>query len=267
MPIHSSRAPVALMTELSASCCKGQLHIAVRVVFLEPMPRSHFLCTTPRFFCHVFIVRAFIIVMVVGSVKLRSATRVDDGKQMADDGRMIARAHRDPAAFVQLYRKYYDAVFRYCVHRLFERAAAEDMTSDVFLKVVENFGSFRGNEQQFRNWLYRIATNAVNQHLRKAERRSSLLKMAREQPDDRVADCEESFEKRILLRDAVLALKPRYQTIITLRFFEKMKLTEIAVVLGSHPGTVRSQLARALAKLRRVLGPKFEEESKVVKNG
>ncbi|GAH04532.1 unnamed protein product, partial [marine sediment metagenome] len=46
-------------------------------------------------------------------------------------------------------------------------------------------------------------------------------------------------------------LKPRYQTIITLRFFENLKLTEIAEVLGSSPGTVRSQLARALAKLRK----------------
>lgn len=205
--------------------------------------------------------------MNVGSEKLRSAIRVDDKKQMTDDSRIIARAHRDPAAFVQLYRKYYGIIFRYCAHRLFERAVAEDITSEVFLKVIENFGSFRGNEQQFRNWLYRIATNAVNQHLRKTARRSSLLKIAREQADDRAADCEESSEKWILLKDAVLSLRPRYQTIITLRFFENLKLTEIAEVLGSHPGTVRSQLARALAKLQRVLGPKIEEESEVVKNG
>jgi len=48
----------------------------------------------------------------------------------------------------------------------------------------------------------------------------------------------------------MLALKPRYQTIIALRFFENLKLTEIAEVLGSSPGTVRSQMARAIAKLR-----------------
>jgi RNA polymerase sigma factor (sigma-70 family) len=48
----------------------------------------------------------------------------------------------------------------------------------------------------------------------------------------------------------MLALKPRHQTIITLRFFENLKVTEIAEVLGSSPGTVRSQMARALAKLR-----------------
>lgn len=205
--------------------------------------------------------------MIVGSEKLRSATRVDDQKQKADEGRMIVRMRCDNVAFVRLYRKNYDAVFRYCIHRLFDRAAAEDVTSDVFLKVVENFGRFKGNDEQFRNWLYRIATNVVNQHLRKTARRSSLLKMTREQANVQASDCEESSEKLILLKDAIWALKPRYQTIITLRFFENLKLTEIAEVLGSHPGTVRSQLARALARLRRILGPEFAEESEVVKNG
>ena len=177
---------------------------------------------------------------------------MNNGSKAANNGQLDAR--RDPAAFVQLYRRHYDAVFRYCVHRLFERQTAEDITSVVFLKVVENFGSFKGTERQFRNWLYTIATNAVNDHLRKtARRRNVLLKRAREQSNSQVADCEESTEKLAFLKEAVFGLKPRYQTIITLRFFENLKLTEIAEVLASNPGTVRSQLARALAKLRKKL--------------
>jgi RNA polymerase sigma-70 factor (ECF subfamily) len=162
-----------------------------------------------------------------------------------------------------LYRRHYDAVFRYCAHRLFERAVAEDVTSQVFLKVVEKFGSFTGDEEQFRNWLYKIATNAVNHHLRKTARRNNLLERACEQANSSVGDCRTSSDKLALLREAMLALKPRYQTIeamlalkpryqtiLTLRFFENLKLTEIAEVLGSSPGTVRSQMARALARLR-----------------
>ena len=141
-------------------------------------------------------------------------------------------------------------IFRYCAHRLFSRTAAEDVTSEVFLKMVENFHRFTGTEAQFRNWLYRIATNAVNHHLRRMTRRNRLLRAARERANSQTADCEESAEKLALLKDALLVLKPRYQTIITLRFFENLKLIEIAEVLGSSPGTVRSQLARALAKLR-----------------
>jgi RNA polymerase sigma-70 factor (ECF subfamily) len=167
-----------------------------------------------------------------------------------EDGGLVIEARNDRAAFVQLYRRHYDAVFRYCVHRLFDRAAAEDVTSEVFLKMVENFHGFRGDDAQFRNWLYRIATNAVNQHLRRMNRRNSLLRMVHEKSDSRTADCEESPDKLALLKKSMMLLKPRYQTIITLRFFENLKMIEIAEVLGSSPGTVRSQLTRALTKLR-----------------
>ena len=108
--------------------------------------------------------------MIDGTCKLRRIIGVDNDSKAANDGELIDDAHRDPAAFVQLYRRYYDAVFRYCVHRLFERQTAEDVTSQVFLKVVENLGRFKGSERQFRNWLYKIATNAVNSYLRKTAR-------------------------------------------------------------------------------------------------
>ncbi len=176
---------------------------------------------------------------------------MDNDSQVENDGQLIAEARSEPAAFARLYRRHYDAVFRYCVHRLFDKATAEDVTSAVFLKAVENFGRFKGSEQDFRNWLYKIATNAVNSHLRKTARRNGLLKAACEQTESR-DDCPAATaEKLVLLRQAMLALKPRYQTIITLRFFENLKLTEIAEVLASSDGTVRSQLARALAKLRK----------------
>ncbi len=182
--------------------------------------------------------------MVVETCKLRSAADVND------KSRLIVQARSDHAALMELYRRHYDAIFRYCAHRLFDRAAAEDTTSEVFLKMVENFHGFEGTDEQFRNWLYKIATNAVNQHLRRLKRRDRLLRVACEQANSRAADCEQSPEKLALLKEIMLSLKPRYQTIITLRFFENLKMIDIAEVLGSSPGTVRSQMARALAKLR-----------------
>ena len=206
------------------------------------------------------------MVMIVGTCKLQRVISVDNDNIAADEKPLIARARNDSTAFVQLYRSHYDAVFRYCVHRLFERAKAEDVTSEVFLKVVENIHGFKGNEQQFRCWLYRIAANAVNNHLRKTARRNRLLKFAHEHSNSQEADRVVPADKLTLLKEAVFTLKPRYQTIITLRFFENMKLTEIAEVLGSSPGTVRSQLTRSLAKLRKVLAAEFAEKSEVNEN-
>ena len=172
-----------------------------------------------------------------------------------NDGQLISNARKDPAAFAQLYRRHYEAIFGYCVHRLFERQAAEDVTSTVFLRAVENFGRFRGKHgKDFRNWLYAIASNAVSDHLRRSARRGIIFKTVLEEAGKEHCESnEESPENLLLLKDAMLSLKPKYQTIITLRFFENLKLTEIAEVLGKSPGTVRKQFARALAKLERKL--------------
>ena len=182
---------------------------------------------------------------------------MDNDSNAADEARLIAQARSDPDAFIRLYRRYYDAIFRYCVHRLFARQAAEDATSQIFLKAVEHFGRFKGDAPHFRGWLYRIAGNVVSDHLRKADRRQRLIERASREHNIRIvggeSTVESSNDKLAVLREAILALSPRYQTIITLRFFENMKLTEIAELLASSPGTVRSQLARALAKLRKEL--------------
>jgi RNA polymerase sigma-70 factor (ECF subfamily) len=134
------------------------------------------------------------------------------------------------------------------------------------MKVVENLGSFKGDEQQFRNWLYKIATNEVNNRLRRTARQNGLIERVREevsrQNSDSRGSTDESNENLAILKQAMLTLKPRYQTIITLRFFENMKLTEVAEVLGSSQGTVRSQLARALAKLRKKMALGKQEVQK-----
>ena len=182
---------------------------------------------------------------------------MDNDSNAADEARLIAQARSDPDAFIQLYRRHYDAIFRYCAHRLFERQAAEDATSEVFLKAVEHFARFKGDASHFRGWLYRIAGNVANDHLRKTARRQRLLERASREHNIRIVGgasaVESPNDKLAMLREAVLSLKPRYQTIITLRFFENMKSTEIAELLGRSAGTVRSQLKRALVELRKRL--------------
>jgi len=170
---------------------------------------------------------------------------------------LVQRACSDPDAFAQLYLMHYDNVFRYCVRRLFDRHSAEDVTSTVFFKVMHNLDSFDGTAIDFRSWLLRIATNAVNDHLRDVRRRTEAMKKVVKNGRaefDIAIDCDaELLERKIMLKQALLSLKPKYQTVITLRFFENMKLTEIAACLGKKPSTVRSLLSRATAKLRKTL--------------
>ena len=183
--------------------------------------------------------------------------RVDLANSETEQDILIQEAHSDSAAFARLYRLHYERDFRYCSRRLFNRHAAEDVTSTVFFRVMRKISSFEGNANDFRNWLYRIATNAVNDHLRTAKKRAETIRtVAQAHGSGRAfatASDYELQEKNLVLKQALLGLKPKYQTVITLRFFEKMKLIEIAEVLGQKPATIRSQLSRALSKLRKNL--------------
>ncbi len=174
-----------------------------------------------------------------------------------DEDALIREACSDSAAFAQLYRLHYDRVFRYCARRLFNRHSAEDVTSIVFFKLLRTISSFQGDSRDFRNWLYRIATNAVNDHLRTARRRADAIRNISLAPEsDHAGDAEsncEVHEEHLLVKQALLTLKPKQQTVITLRFFEKLKLTEIADIMGQNPATTRSQLSRALSHLRKKL--------------
>jgi len=184
--------------------------------------------------------------------------RVDLANSETDQDILIKRARSDRAAFAQLYRIYCERVFRYCCRRLFNRHAAEDVTSTVFFRVMRTIRTFEGNSDGFRNWLYRIATNAVNDHLKTAKKRAEAVRNAAQEYGRRHAFATESDEelqkKNLAVKQAILGLKPKYQTVITLRFFEKMKLVEIAEILGQNPATIRTQLARALNRLRKELG-------------
>jgi RNA polymerase sigma-70 factor (ECF subfamily) len=183
--------------------------------------------------------------------------RVDLANSETDQDILIKQACSDRAAFARLYRMHYEKVFRYCSRRLFNRHAAEDVTSTVFFRVMKTISTFEGNSDGFRNWLYRIATNAVNDHLKTAQRRAETIRNAAQEHSRGHAFPTESDKelqkKNLVVKQAILGLKPKYQTVITLRFFEKMKLTVIAEILGKNPATTRTQLARALSKLRKEL--------------
>ena len=183
--------------------------------------------------------------------------RVDLANSETDQDILIKRACSDRAAFALLYRMHYERVFRYCCRRLFNRHAAEDVTSEFFFRVMRTISTFDGNSNGFRNWLYRIATNAVNDHLKTAKRRAEIIRNAAQQNSRGNAYAgksdDELQKKNLAVKQAILGLKPKYQAVITLRFFEKMKLIEIAEILGQNPATIRTQLARALSNLKKEL--------------
>lgn len=170
---------------------------------------------------------------------------------------LVAAARTDRQAFGNLCGLYYPRILRYCLRRLFVRALAEDVTGAVFLAVAEEMPRFEGRtESDFRNWVYAIATNRINAQIRSRRRRKQLLEQAARM---KVFDHSPSTDvwDRLdwpVVYAAVLALRPREQSIIGLRFFAGMSHEQIGAVLNLKAGAVRVVLSRALAKLRQRLG-------------
>lgn len=174
-------------------------------------------------------------------------------EQAEDDG-LVLRAHTQADALGRLYELYYERVFRFCVHRLFNKEIAEDVTSGVFLEVARGIRRFAGRtEQDFGNWVYAIAANQANAYIRKTSRRKKLLAEAA----GSVRACHSTDDAPELdwpvLYAAILRLKPKHQTIVTLRFFENLSYEQIAQILNVKDATLRVTVHRILEKLRSYL--------------
>jgi RNA polymerase sigma-70 factor (ECF subfamily) len=173
-----------------------------------------------------------------------------------DEQTLVEHARHDPEAFRKLYRLYIGRVYGYVAYRVKSRQDAEDITAEVFMKVVTQLARFeyRGYGS-FAAWVFRIANNEVVQFFR---RQRSMTVSLDDLPDIRSSQLtpdealllQEQFTRLAALIDT---LPPRRQEVITLRFYGNLRNREIAEVLHLDEHTVASHLSRALADLRRQL--------------
>ena len=146
-----------------------------------------------------------------------------------------------------------------CASALLQRNST-DVTSAIFLQVARQIAVFKGQTQaDFRNWLYAIAANHANSYIRKTLRQKQLLCEAADSLKKTAADCPDEPDWPMLY-DAISRLKPKYQTIVTLRFFENMEFEEIGKIINAKGNTVRVMLHRILEKLRRHLQAVLDRE-------
>ena len=176
--------------------------------------------------------------------------------QDADD--LVVRARVERGAFGKLYDMIYPPVFQYCLRRSGNRSVAEDITSTVFLNVAGSISNFAGATfEEFRRWIFTIATNEINADSRKTMRRKTLLEEAENAGQLRGHVCVEVIDRNIesdTLQAAVMKLNERAQSLIAMRFFSGLSYEAIALILNISVGTARTASSRAIEELRRELG-------------
>ena len=173
------------------------------------------------------------------------------------DGRVIEACQRgDRAAFQLLFETYKDKVFSIAVYSSGgDRAVADDVTQQIFLKLFTAIRQFRG-ESEFTTWLYRLVVNAC---LDEKRRRRRLLPwgetVAMRNPSDKKPQEKQyaRLEVAEAVREAIGELKPKFRLPILLKYIEGLSYEEIASVMGCSKGTVASRLNRGHSQLAKRL--------------
>jgi len=168
---------------------------------------------------------------------------------------LVQRAQElDVSALTWLYQTYYPKVYNYAFLHLGDVATAEDLASDVMLKVLESLKDYRFRGIPFAAWVFRIARNRVIDVHRRRRRRGEvgLQEGIVAGRDDPPAMAERALE-RGQLQAALLLLTEEQRQVIILKFIEGFDNPTVARILGRSQGAVKSLQHRALASLRRIL--------------
>ena len=161
------------------------------------------------------------------------------------------------AAFSALYEHYYDSIFRYVSFRTSSAVDAEDITAEVFVRMIESIHRFKWQGHPFSSWLFRIAHNLVVDFYRKRGRRptvpldsvSSVMQAASVDADANL-DIELTLEE---VRRAMEGLTELQREVITLRFGAGLSIAETASAVGKKVNAVKALQHAGIKKLRREL--------------
>jgi RNA polymerase sigma-70 factor (ECF subfamily) len=168
-----------------------------------------------------------------------------------EDAAAVAAALADPAAFAVLYRKYATDVYRYSYRRLGEREAAEDATSQIFMRAITGLGGIKG--RPFRPWLFTIAHNVLIDLYRRTHQTSSLDQIPdREDPSPSPESAAIAGEDRNVVQLLMMQLPERDRQVIELRL-AGLSGREIAEAMGASHGAVRVAHHRAIERMRVLL--------------
>ena len=172
---------------------------------------------------------------------------------LGDDAQLVAACRRGEArAMEMLYHQYKRRVFG-MAHRIVGASDAEEVAQEVFVRVFRALGNFRG-DSALSTWIYRLTVNAALSHLAKRGRRQEVSdESLAELPAPAAVERDSGLAARI--ETALGQLPAGYRAILVLHDVEGLSHEECAAILECRVGTCKSQLHKARARMRELLGP------------
>jgi RNA polymerase sigma-70 factor (ECF subfamily) len=177
------------------------------------------------------------------------------------DTELIKRAREyDTQALAEVYDRYAEAIYRYLYRLLRDANEAEDLTSEVFLKLLQVLGTPRAPRDRLQGWLYRVAHNLAMDWFRREGARKTLelneeLVANGDSPSAAVE--ERQFHQQLGM--ALSKLTSGQQQVILLRFGEGLRIADVSRLMGKSEGAIRVLQHRAVKRLSKLLEREKEQ--------
>ena len=198
--------------------------------------------------------------------------QLKSNSRFPDEDLMLRYRNGDEDAFEMLYRRYEKPVFSFIYRILISVADAEDLCQETFLRLVKEKEKYQGSGN-FKTWIFRIALNLCRDRLRRKKFRShrsidtpflsqngniNEFENSLSDPTPDQIDCMEKNEMKVLIQQAFTKLPVKQRTVVILKEYQSLKFSEIAEIMKSPVGTIKSLNHRGHQKLKKILANYIE---------
>ena len=170
---------------------------------------------------------------------------------MTDETIMEAVKNGELQQATLLFERYHKRIFNFLARMTMDRDLAEDLTQNVFLRIIKYRNSYReGNK--FQSWIYQVARNVFSDHYQSVKNRFSDF-VDVEKVSDHIGsndDSEEQDEKEKLLHRSMARLTEEQRELLVLTRFQQMKYEEVAAIMDTTVANIKVKVHRAILKLR-----------------
>ncbi len=170
---------------------------------------------------------------------------------MTDEMIMEAVKSGDLQQASLLFERYNKRIYNFLARMTMDRALAEDLTQNVFLRIIKYRSSYREG-LRFQSWIYQVARNIFSDHYQAHKNRFSDF-IDVEKVSDHIPDTEgndEMDEQEKLLHQSMAMLNEEQRELLVLTRFQHMKYEEVAVIMNTTVANIKVKVHRAIAKLR-----------------
>jgi RNA polymerase sigma-70 factor, ECF subfamily len=172
-----------------------------------------------------------------------------------DDRALDGLQNLDQQVIGAIYDKYFSEIYRYVLYRIGDPTLAEDIASDVFMRLLEAIQGGRSPQTNLKGWLIGTASHVVTDHLRQKYRQpeEEISESIPDRAPSITAEVDQREQNRIV-NDAYAQLTPDQQHVLALRFGQGYSLEETATYMKKNVNAVKALQFRALAALQREVG-------------